>query len=160
MSIPFLTVSGWGPSVAALAALIGHCYPFFIGFKGGRGVSTAAGALLVISPLAFVISGIILFAVIAATRYVSLGSILGCASAITCGIVFYIISQSNSAFIGRVMLQQLLFIIPGPAFIILLHYDNIGRLLAGKERKIGQTVQVEEKSDSTPTNNSSSNVQV
>ena len=58
------------------------------------------------------------------------------------------------------MLQQLLFIVPGPAFIILLHYDNIGRLLAGKERKIGQTVQVEEKSDSTPTNNSSSNVQV
>jgi glycerol-3-phosphate acyltransferase PlsY len=161
MSIPFLNVSGWGPSVAALAALIGHCYPFFIGFKGGRGVSTAAGALLVISPLAFLISGIILFAVIGATRYVSLGSILGCASAITCGIVFYIISQSNSAFIGRVTLQQVLFIVPGPAFIILLHYDNIGRLLAGKERKIGQTVQVEEKSGTTPTNNSSSkNVQV
>src|SRR5438270_12537975 len=43
----------WGPTVAALAALIGHCYPIFIGFKGGRGVATGGGALLVISPLAF-----------------------------------------------------------------------------------------------------------
>ncbi len=158
MSVPFLYVSGWGPSVAALAALVGHCYPFFIGFKGGRGVSTAAGALLVISPLAFLISAIILFVAIATTRYVSLGSILGCLSAIICGLVFFFIGRSNSAFIGRVTLQQLLFIVPGPAFIILLHYDNIGRLLSGKERKIGQKVQVEEKpgtSTTTPTNNSS-----
>jgi len=158
MSVPFLYVSGWGLSVAALAALVGHCYPFFIGFKGGRGVSTAAGALLVISPLAFLISAIILFVAIATTRYVSLGSILGCLSAIICGLVFFFIGRSNSAFIGRVTLQQLLFIVPGPAFIILLHYDNIGRLLSGKERKIGQKVQVEEKpgtSTTTPTNNSS-----
>jgi len=167
LSVPFLYVSGWGPSIAALAALIGHCYPFFIGFKGGRGVSTAAGALLIISPLAFLISGIILFTAIAATRYVSLGSILGCLSAVICGIVFLIISQSNPAFIGRVTLQQVLFIVPGPAFIILLHYDNIGRLLAGKERKIGQKVQVEEEPGTTPTtptpptnNSSSKNVQV
>src|SRR5256714_6126096 len=169
LSIPFLYVSGWGPSVAALAALIGHCYPFFIGFKGGRGVSTAAGALLVISPLAFLISAIILFSAIAATRYVSLGSILACLAAVILGFVFFIISQSNPAFIGRVQLQQGLFMVPGPAFIILLHYDNIGRLLAGKERKIGQKVQVEEEpgtptsptTPTPPTNNSSSkNVQV
>ena len=151
MLVPFLYISAWGPSIAALAALIGHCYPFFIGFKGGRGVSTASGALLVISPLAFFISLAILIATIAVTRYVSLGSILGCLSAITCGLVFFFISQSNSEFIGRVMLQQLLFMIPGPAFIILLHYDNIGRLLSGKERKIGQKVQVEEKPDTPPT---------
>ena len=49
MLVPFLYVSAWGPSLAALAALVGHCYPIFIGFKGGRGVSTTAGALLVIS---------------------------------------------------------------------------------------------------------------
>src|SRR6266536_4965885 len=85
--VPFLYVNGWGPSLAGLAALLGHCYPFFIGFKGGRGVSTAAGALLVISPLAFLISGIVLFTAIAATRYVSLGSILGCLSAVICGFV-------------------------------------------------------------------------
>src|SRR5205807_4358164 len=80
MLVPFLYISAWGPSLAALAALVGHCYPVFIGFKGGRGVSTTAGALLVISPLPFIISGIILFVAIAATRYVSLGSILRCLS--------------------------------------------------------------------------------
>jgi acyl phosphate:glycerol-3-phosphate acyltransferase len=162
MLVPFLYVSAWGPSLAALAALVGHCYPIFIGFKGGRGVSTTAGALLVISPLAFIISGIILVVAIAATRYVSLGSILGCLSAIICGLVFYFISRSNSTFIGRVMLQQLLFMVLGPAFIIFLHYDNIGRLLAGTERKIGQKVQVEGEHGTTPTttNNSSSNVKV
>src|SRR5579864_7413154 len=48
--VPFFNISGWGLTVAALAALIGHCYPVFIGFKGGRGVATGAGAVLAISP--------------------------------------------------------------------------------------------------------------
>src|SRR5260370_12930329 len=47
MFIPALFVASWGPPVAALTALVGHCYPVFIGFRGGRGVSTGAGALLV-----------------------------------------------------------------------------------------------------------------
>ncbi len=48
--LPVFYLSGWGLTIAALAALIGHCYPVFIGFKGGRGVATGAGAILVISP--------------------------------------------------------------------------------------------------------------
>ena len=62
---------GWGPTVAGLAALIGHIYPIFIGFKGGRGVLTGAGALLVISPLTFLISLIVLAVTILTSRYVS-----------------------------------------------------------------------------------------
>src|SRR5207248_10687687 len=54
--VPFFYGAGWGPTVAGLAALIGHIYPIFIGFKGGRGVLTGAGALLIISPLTFFIS--------------------------------------------------------------------------------------------------------
>src|SRR6266568_959042 len=54
--VPFFYVSGWGPTLAALAALLGHCFPVFIGFKVGRGVLTGAGALLVISPLAFLVA--------------------------------------------------------------------------------------------------------
>ncbi len=54
--VPFFYGAGWGPTVAGLAALIGHIYPVFIGFKGGRGVLTGAGALLIISPLTFFIS--------------------------------------------------------------------------------------------------------
>ena len=143
--VPFFYVSDWGPTVIALAALVGHCFPLFIGFKGGRGVSTAGGALLVISPLACLISGIVLIVTIVTTRYVSLGSILGGVSSIICGLVFFFIGQAHPAFIGRITLPAMLFMVLGPALVILLHYDNIGRLLSGTERKIGQKVQVEEK---------------
>src|SRR6266481_7006707 len=100
--VPFFYGGGWGPTVAGLAALIGHCYPIFIGFKGGRGVLTGAGALLVISPLTFLISFIVLGITILTSRYVSLGSILGSLTAIICGIVFYFIGRVNPDFFAKV----------------------------------------------------------
>lgn len=128
--VPALNVHGWGPALAGIAALIGHCYPIFIGFKGGRGVMTGGGGLLVISPLTFFISMITTFSTIAISRYVSLGSIVGSATSIVCGILFF--------FIGWLPLPYMIFMVAAPALVIILHYDNIQRLLAGKERKIGQ----------------------
>jgi acyl phosphate:glycerol-3-phosphate acyltransferase len=157
--VPAFYISGWGPPLAALLALIGHCYPIFIGFRGGRGVSTGAGALLVLSPPVFVIAGITTFTTIATTRYVSLGSILGGVSAIVFSLIFFFIGLANPAFFGKVPFQYLLFLVLGPLLVIILHYDNIGRLLAGTERKIGQKVQVEEQPKSGTSSNSSSNVQ-
>src|SRR6266487_2529923 len=153
--IPVFYGAGWGPTVAGLAALIGHIYPVFIGFKGGRGVLTGAGALLVISPLTFFISFATLALAILTSRYVSLGSIIGCLTAIICGILFYFIGVLNPAFFGKVTLAQLVFMVIGPAIVIIVHYDNIGRLLSGTERKLGQKVAVEEGTSST--NSSSSN---
>ncbi|HXZ04978.1 MAG TPA: glycerol-3-phosphate 1-O-acyltransferase PlsY [Ktedonobacteraceae bacterium] len=153
--VPFFYGAGWGPTVAGLAALIGHIYPVFIGFKGGRGVLTGAGALLVISPLTFLICMIVLAITVLTSRYVSLGSILGSLTAIICGIVFYVIGLLNPAFFGKVTLAQLVFMVIGPAIIIIVHYDNIGRLLSGNERKLGQKVVIEE--GPSPTNSSSSN---
>lgn len=143
--VPFLHVSGWGPSVAALATLIGHCYPIFIGFKGGRGVATGAGALLLISPLAFGISAVATIGTIAIWRYVSLGSIVACLTTVVCGIIFISI--------GWISLAQLAFMLPGPALIFALHHDNMARLLAGTESKLGQKVQVGEQT--TPDNSKS-----
>ncbi len=153
--VPVFYGAGWGPTVAGLAALIGHIYPVFIGFKGGRGVLTGAGALLVISPLTFVISFIVLAITILISRYVSLGSILGSLTAIICGIVFYFIGRINPEFFGKVTLAQLVFMVIGPALVIFVHNDNIGRLLSGTERKLGQKVVLEE--GTSPANNSSSN---
>jgi acyl phosphate:glycerol-3-phosphate acyltransferase len=153
--VPLFYGAGWGPTVAGLAALLGHIYPIFIGFKGGRGVLTGAGALLVISPLTFLISFIVLAITILTSRYVSLGSILGCLTAIICGIVFYVIGLINPEFFGKVTLAQLVFMLIGPALVIIVHYDNIGRLLSGTERKLGQKVVVEE--GTSPANSSSSN---
>ncbi|HEX4206067.1 MAG TPA: glycerol-3-phosphate 1-O-acyltransferase PlsY [Ktedonobacteraceae bacterium] len=138
---PFMA-GGWGIVVAGVLALVGHCFPIFIGFKGGRGVMTGAGALLVASPLGFLVSLITTLSTIAIWRYVSLGSIVGGATAIVCGILFYFIGHADPAFIGKISLAQMLYMIIGPALVILFHHDNIGRLLAGKERKIGQKASV------------------
>ncbi len=149
--------AGWGPAVAGLAALIGHCYPVFIGFKGGRGVLTGAGALLVISPLTFLIGAVTTFSTIAISRFVSLGSVVGSLTSISCGILFFIIGRFDPTFIGKVSLAEMVYMIVAPALVIIFHYDNIGRLLAGTERKIGQKVNVEEQS--APTNGASPKVQ-
>jgi len=149
MYVPFLHILGWGPAVAGLTALLGHCFPIFIGFKGGRGVLTVAGATLVISPLTFLIGMVMLFGTIAISRYVSLGSIVGCFTAMVCGVVFFLVGLTNPTFFGRVSLPEMLFLVIGPGLVILFHYDNIGRLLSGTERKIGQKVQVEEKAATT-----------
>lgn len=134
----FFYVMGWGPTVAGIAALLGHCCPVFIGFKGGRGVLTGSGALLVISPLSFFVSAIITLLTIATTRYVSLGSILGSLTSMACGIVFFFIGIANPTFFGRVSLPQLVFLVIAPALVVFFHSDNISRLLNGTERKIGQ----------------------
>jgi glycerol-3-phosphate acyltransferase PlsY len=155
--VPVFYGAGWGPTVAGLAALIGHIYPVFIGFKGGRGVLTGAGALLVISPLTFFISFLALGITIFTSRYVSLGSILGSLTTIICGILFYFIGVFNPAFFGKVTLAQLVFMVIGPAIVIIVHYDNIGRLLSGNERKIGQKVNLE--GGSSPTNSPSPKAQ-
>ncbi len=147
--VPFFYEDGWGPALAAFLALVGHCFPVFIGFKGGRGVSTGAGALAVIYWPAFLIGFFLTIVTIAISRYVSLGSIVGCLVSMVCGIVF--------ASLGLISIPALLFMLAGPLLIILLHHDNIGRLLAGTERKIGQKVKVEE-SGASPSTNATPNV--
>ena len=135
-----LNGAGWGPTLAGFFALIGHCYPVFIGFKGGRGVLTGAGALLVISPFIFLIAAITTLSTIYIWRYVSLGSIVGSGTIIICGIIFYLVSLAYPSFFAHVSFAQLVFMVVVPGLVILFHSDNIGRLLAGKERKIGQEV--------------------
>lgn len=144
--LPLFFLGGWGPTIAALMALIGHCFPVFIGFKGGRGVSTGAGAILVISPLTLVLAAIATFSTIAISRYVSLGSIMGGLTSIVFSLIFFFTGQHFN-----VHLPQLVYLVVGPALVILLHYDNIGRLLSGKERKIGQKVVTEGGTPSTST---------
>jgi len=139
--VPLFNGAGWGIAVAGMTALLGHCYPIFIGFRGGRGVLTGAGATLVISPLIFLIAAITAIGTIAIWRYVSLGSIVGAFTIIICGIIFRAL--------GWVSIPEMLFLIIGPAFVVLLHYDNIGRLLAGKERKLGQKEVVPDNSATT-----------
>lgn len=143
MVISFLFIGGWGPAVAGLAALIGHCYPVFIGFKGGRGVMTGSGVILLLSPLTFVFCAVVAGITIAIWRYVSLGSIAGAAIAMVCGVLWYVLGRTNPHFFAAVNLPTMLYLLIGPGLVILFHHDNIGRLLAGNERKIGQKAELD-----------------
>lgn len=137
-SVPFFYGGGWGILVAGLAALLGHCFPVFIGFRGGRGVLTAAGVLLVTSPLIFAIDAILTLSTIGISRYVSLGSIVAAVTTMVCSISFYVIGLAHPDFFGRINLPQMLYLVIAPVLVIIFHADNISRLLKGTERKFGK----------------------
>lgn len=150
MHVSFFYLAQWGPAIAGLCALVGHCYPVFIGFKGGRGVMTGAGVILMLSPLTLLIAAVVVFSTIAISRYVSLGSISGALTSILCGLIFYFVGLANPGFFAAVSLPYMLYLVIGPGLVILFHHDNIGRLLSGNERKIGQKVKIEENNTNTP----------
>ena len=116
---------------AAIAAVVGHNWPVFIGFRGGRGTATGWGSLAILSPWAGLAATLIGPPVAAATRYVSLGSILGA----SVGAVTLIVLSA----VGQAPLEYIWFsAIAGP-LIVVRHRDNIRRLLSGQERKVGES---------------------
>lgn len=119
-----------GEMAGGLAAVAGHDWSIYIKFQGGRGVATAAGALLVMSP-AVAGAGICTFIVVVAlTRYVSLGSMMAAAGAVaTMGVL---------TALDREPVEYLIFIGIAAALIIFQHRDNIARLLSGTESKLGE----------------------
>lgn len=142
--VSFFFAEGWGPAVAGLAALLGHCFPIFIRFNGGRGVMTGAGVILLLSPLTFLACAVFAFTTIGIWRYVSLGSLVGGVTSMVCGVLWYVIGLVQPHFFAAINLPTMLYLVIGPLLVILFHHDNIGRLLAGNERKIGQKVKIDE----------------
>lgn len=114
---------------AALAAIVGHSRSVFLGLGGGRGVAPSFGALLVFSPLVAAVTIPLFAAVIAVTRYSSLGSLTASATA---GILLAIATA-----VTPLDPWIYLYAAGGTGLIWLFHTDNIQRLLAGQERKIG-----------------------
>jgi len=113
--------------IAALTAIIGHCYPVYIRFKGGKGVATTMGAFLVLAPIPFTIGLAVFVLVIGLTRYVSLGSILAACS-FPVSVTLLHGQHARLALWGLAVL----------AVIIVRHWGNIQRLIKGEERKLGQ----------------------
>jgi acyl phosphate:glycerol-3-phosphate acyltransferase len=115
--------------LVAAAAVIGSARSIFLGFHGGRGVGTGVGTMLVIQPLAVMIAAPVFFLVILATRYVSLGSLLGSAAMFPAMLLIWAVAQ------GWVPPAYLVWAAVGPALIWIAHADNIERLIRGTERK-------------------------
>ena len=129
-------------AAAALAALVGHNWPVFVGFRGGRGTAPGWGALIILSPLAGLVATLIGLSAVALSRYVSLGSILGTLSGIITLIalaVLGIVVEGASDFFWFAYAEYIWFAVIGAALVIGLHKDNIQRLINGTERKLGQS---------------------
>jgi len=114
-------------ALAGVAAVVGAWRSLFLHFSGGRGVATGVGALLVISPLAVALAAPVFFAVIWISRYVSLGSLVGSAAAVTILAGFVFLGQSHPVW--------LVYGIAAVTIVWVAHADNISRLVHGQERK-------------------------
>jgi glycerol-3-phosphate acyltransferase PlsY len=115
--------------LVAAAAVAGSVRSVFLNFAGGRGVGTGVGTMLVIQPLAVILAAPVFFLVILATRYVSLGSLLGSAAMFPAMLLIWAIAS------GWVAPAYLIWAAVGPVLIWLAHADNIDRLIHGTERK-------------------------
>jgi len=115
---------------AALAAVIGHIFPIFNHFKGGRGVATFFGGFIALYPLAAIFGGEVFIISVGLTGFASLGSIAGVAGA-------YAMMIPLSLHSG-IPMEYLVYSLIGSTIIIIMHRDNIQRLIAGKERRISE----------------------
>jgi acyl phosphate:glycerol-3-phosphate acyltransferase len=117
----------FGSTLAGLFAIVGHMFPVWLGFKGGKGVATAGGAFLALAPRALLLALVAFAIVLALTRYVSLGSMVASAAF---PLLFYWTATPAR-------MNVLIAIIMGMCslLIILRHKDNIRRLLSGTENR-------------------------
>jgi glycerol-3-phosphate acyltransferase PlsY len=133
--LPALSVFGWETPVivgllAGLAAIVGHMFPIFARFEGGKGVNTAAGILLALTPLTTLYTMGVFLVVLLSSRYVSLGSI-------TAAVAFPIIVAIRKYGVGVDIDGSLLVVgIVIATAIVVAHRSNIGRLLRGNENQV------------------------
>ena len=122
--LPFVPMS-----LAAFFAVLGHMFPVWLKFHGGKGVATALGSFAIVAPTAVLIAAGIFIAVVAIFRYVSLGSIL----AVACFpfLVFAVYAWGRAPLILAMISTTSL-------LIVVKHHENIRRLLAGAENRMGK----------------------
>lgn len=115
----------WG-ALAGVAAILGHVFPIFYAFRGGKGVATAVGAFVVLAPLALLCCVAVFVLVVALTRYVSLGSVI---AMVLLPPVAGLLFHAPRAVVTGAAVTALL--------VVFKHLDNLKRLALGQERKLG-----------------------
>ncbi|HKU73541.1 MAG TPA: glycerol-3-phosphate 1-O-acyltransferase PlsY [Pyrinomonadaceae bacterium] len=124
---PSLTAE-WIVAAAAIAVIVGHIFPVWLKFRGGKGVATGVGVFLVLAPIALLCAGVLFVAIVIFTRYVSLGSMVAAAT-----IPLFVWLQTVFVVPVADLRPLLTATIVGAALIIFAHRGNIGRLAHGTE---------------------------
>ena len=114
----------WAAGAAAFGAMLGHCFPVWLGFKGGKGVATFIGALLALFPVGGIAFILIWIATAYLTRYSSLSALIAVGSS---PVIALILGSASTAVVLALM----------GALVFYRHADNIHRLRSGTERRIG-----------------------
>jgi acyl phosphate:glycerol-3-phosphate acyltransferase len=114
------------PVMAGLASMIGHVYPVWLRFRGGKGVATAAGAFAVLAPVAAAVAAGAFLLTVALTRFISVGSMV---AALTLAAWAIASDAPTIVGIGAAI---------GAALVLIGHRANVERLVAGTERRVGQ----------------------
>ncbi len=114
-------------TVAALCAVLGHMFPIWLRFRGGKGVATSLGSFVVLAPKSILCMVGVFLVVVAALRYVSLGSVLAAALFPLLVLVLHDYSEPG----------QLILVLAASFLVLIKHRQNITRLLAGTESKLG-----------------------
>jgi len=115
-------------ALAALFAVLGHIFPIWLKFRGGKGVATGLGAFLMIAPKAVLLSAGVFFILVLIFRYVSLGSIVAVAAFPNLTLVLHEYGNNSVA---------LVLMATASVLIIVKHHANLRRLLAGTENRLG-----------------------
>lgn len=123
----FGTGDAWLPLAVGVATVVGHVFPVYLRFRGGKGVATASGVVLALAPVAFAASAVVWVAVVLTTRFVSLASMAGAAAF---PVAVALTGAGNRYVLGMGVVLA--------AFIVYTHRDNIRRLVAGTENRFGR----------------------
>lgn len=113
------------PVAAGLAAMVGHIYPVWLRWQGGKGVATAGGVFLVLAPMELAVAVTVFLVALLATRIVSVGSV---SAALTLPVITVVTHSSRLVIAGAWI---------AAALIVYRHRGNLARLLAGTERRVG-----------------------
>ena len=125
----FSADASWWIAAAAIAVIVGHIFPVWLGFRGGKGVATGVGVFLILAPLAVAFAGVIFLVIVLLTRYVSLGSIVAAAT-----IPLFVLIRNYITPVAE-FAPLLSAAIAGAALIIFAHRGNIERLIKRTESR-------------------------
>lgn len=128
--VSYRMVDQFGAAIAGLFVMLGHMFPIFFKFKGGKGVATSGMVIIMISPLTGLICLIIFLIIVIGTRYVSLGSVMG--------LIFYpiVLNAFSHAYDPPRNATACMTSVLMALLVVFMHRENIKRLAAGTESKI------------------------